>query len=187
MEWNQSTRLNQDSCSITLAEKQSQKVGSYISDPIGFCPCQSKSDYAHVMSEPIHQQKQYFSSCNIARDSQTKNVPLTNPREIHQLFTRPYLGSFRGAGQHASKDRVLETEILSGSLSINRKSTSKNSGVTVNRFQCLPEHSNPQRVGHVVESWVRGGEPSRDYIRKLNYEKYLKNKRNNNLINKGFE
>ncbi len=89
MEWNQATKLSQDSCYITLAEKQSQSAGKYSSEPLGYCQCQSSSDYANLMSEPLHQQRQYFNSCNVARDSQTRNVPLTNSREIHQLFTRP--------------------------------------------------------------------------------------------------
>ena len=185
MEWNQITRVRQDSCTQTLSEKQSQKPGQYSILPLGYKWCESGKNYAHLMSEPAHQQKQYYNGCNVDRDTETRNIPATNLRNIHQLYTRPYLGAYKGAGMNTSNNKNLETEILSGwdSRGMTRRSCDVLSGVTIDRFHCLPEYGNPQRVQHVIESWIRGGDNTRDYVRRINYEAKIKNKKTTKIAN----
>ena len=54
----------------------------------------------------------------------------------------------------------------------------------------LPCYGNPQRVEHIVEppvrigGWIRGGEPTRDIVRKINYNKHIPKLKNNQLLHK---
>ena len=185
MEWNQITRIRQDSCTQTTSEKQSQEPSKYKTLPLGYRWCESGKSYSHLMSEPAHQQKQYFNGCNVNRDSQTRNVPATNLKYIHQLYTRPYLGAYKGAGMNTSVNKELETKLVTGhdTRGKTRRSCDGLSGVSIDRFHCLPEYGNPQRVQHIVEPWIRGGDNTRDYVRKLNYEAKMKNKKVSKFVN----
>jgi hypothetical protein len=138
------------------------------------------------MSEPAHQYKQYRNACFVDKDSDLRFAALTDKRYIHQLYTRPYHGSYMGAGQNTANHKPLETQLLQGidTRGYVRKACDVSAGVSIDRFECLPEFGNPQRVQHVVEPWVRGGDHTRDYVRRINYEKQCMNRKNNKLINK---
>lgn len=184
-EWNRLTRLSQDICAQTLEERQSQLPGLYMVQEPGFRWCETARNYSHLMSEPAHQQKQYRNACKVDNDSELRYSMLTNKRYIHQLFTRPYLGSFEGAGQSSLSNKDVESQLFYGldTRGGPRKACDVLAGVSIDRFECLPEYGNPQRVQHVVEPWVRGGDHTRDYVRRVNYEKQCLNRKNNQLIN----
>ena len=186
MEWNQLTRLSQDICAQTLEEKQSQLPGLNRVQTPGYRWCESSNNYAHLMSEPAHYYKVYRNGCTVDNDSSLRYGTLTDMRYIHQLYTRPYLGSFMGAGQNTADFKPLETQLLQGldTRGYVQKACDVSAGVSIDRFECLPEYGNPQRVQHVVEPWVRGGDHTRDYVRRIDYERQCYNRRNNKLINK---
>lgn len=185
MEWNKLTRLSQDICAQTLEEKQSQLPGLYHVQEPGFRWCESERDYAQYMSEPAHEYKVYRNACKINNDSDLRFSALTNKRYLHQLFTRPYLGSYMGAGQASLNNKDLETELIYGldTRGGPRKACDVLAGVSINRFDCLPEFGNPQRVQHIIEPWVRGGDNTRDYVRRINYQRRCMNRKNNMIIN----
>lgn len=185
MEWHKLTRLNQDICAQTLDQKQSQLPGLYKIQTPGFRWCESEKNYSMLMSEPTHYYKQYRNGCTVNTDSELRYAPLTDKRYIHQLFTRPYLGSFQGAGQRSMNNKDVETELIYGldTRGVPRKACDVLAGVSIDRFWCLPDYGNPQRVQHVIEPWVRGGDHTRDYVRRVNYEKQCLNRKNNRLIN----
>ena len=185
MQWNGLTRLNHDICAQTLDENQSQQPGLYRVQTPGYRWCESSNNYSMLMSEPAHQYKQYRNGCTIDKDSNLRYSSLTDKRYIHQLFTRPYLGSFQGAGQRSLDNKNLESELIYGldTRGVPRKACDVTAGVSIDRFWCLPDYGNPQRVQHVVEPWIRGGDHTRDYVRRVNYEKQCLNRKNNELIN----
>lgn len=185
MEWHNLTRLSQDVCAQTLEEKQSQMPGLYLVETPGYRWCESEKNYATLMSEPTHYYKVYRNGCTVDTDTTLRHAPLTNQRYMHQLFTRPYVGSFMGAGQPTSHNKDLETQLIYGldTRGGPRRACDVLSGVSIDRFQCLPEYGNPQRVEHVVEPWVRGGDHTRDYVRRVNYEKHCMNRKNSQIIN----
>lgn len=185
MEWNHLTRLSQDICAQTLEEKQSQEPGLYQVQAPGYRWCESSGSYAQFMSEPTHYYKQYRNACTVQEDSKLRYAPLTNKRYINQLFTRPYAGSFHGAGQRSLGNKDVESQLIYGldTRGWALRSGDVLAGVSINRFETLPEYGNPQRVQHVVEPWIRGGDNTRDYVRRVNYEKQCLNRKNNEIIN----
>jgi len=91
-----------------------------------------------------------------------------------------------GAGQASLGNKDIESELYHGldTRGGPRKACDVLSGVSIDRFECLPEYGNPQRVQHVVEPWIRGGDNTRDHVRRVNYERRLKNSKNSKVINK---
>ena len=172
MEWNNLSRLNEDVCAQTISEKQSQMVGLYHVQTPGFRWCESQKSYSMMMSEPAHEYKQYRNGCVIDKDSQLRYNNLTNLKYINQLYTRPYLGNFMGAGQRSEGLKDIESELIMGldTRGIPRTACDVLSEVSINRFESLPEYGNPQKSEHIIEPWVRGGDATRDYIRRVNYE-----------------
>ena len=55
------------------------------------------------------------------------------------------------------------------------------------RFNYLPSCGNPQKVKHVVEPWVRGGEHTRDYVRRVDFVRKCLNKKNNKIIDNNYD
>ena len=185
MEWNHLSRLSQDVCAQTLEESQAQQSGLYQVQTPGYRWCESSGTYAQMMSEPAHYYRPIRNACVIEDDSNLRFSNLTDKRYIHQLYTRPYLGAYMGAGQRSITNKDLETELTYGleTRQYPRKACDVLAGVSIDRFECLPEYGNPQRVQHVVEKWVRGGDNTRDHVRRINYEKKCMNRKNNQLIN----
>jgi hypothetical protein len=184
--WNDQSRLRYDSCARNAYDKESQGVGNYLTGAPGWRECQTATDYSKNMSEIAHYQKVYQDKCKIDEETKLFRAPLTNPRLIHQVYTRPYLGSYQGPGQASLEQKDTESELIHGvdTRGGPRKACDVLSGVSIDRFESLPEYGNPQRVQHVVEPWIRGGDNTRDHVRRINYERRLKNAMNNQVINR---
>jgi hypothetical protein len=184
--WHDQTRLHYDPCARAAYDRQSIAPGTYQIGTPGYRWCESPSEYATNMTELAHQQKQYRNACNVNQESELQFSTLTNLRTINQLFTRPYLGAFMGAGQRSICNKGLETELLTGldTRGGPRRACDVLSEVQIDRFQCLPEYGNPQRVQHIIEPWIRGGDNTRDYVRRINYEAKCRNAKLNNELNK---
>jgi hypothetical protein len=129
--------------------------------------------------------KPYRRSCYIDTDSKLRNSRLTNKRFIHQLQTRPIRGAFKGAGSGSLCHKDIESKLIMGEDTRGQvlKSRDVLAGVTIDRFHILPNYGNPQRVKHIIEPWVRGGDNTRDHIRQINYTSKLKNKRTSKIVN----
>lgn len=172
--WNDQTRLRYDSETRKVYDNESKGPGMYSLGTPGLRGCESQNTYAQHMQEPLHWQKQYRSPCYVDQDSVLRHSSLTDRRFIHQLMTRPYLGvPYMGAGQNTSNYKDVESSLIQGldTRGGPRKACDVLSGVSVDRFECLPEYGNPQRVQHVVEPWIRGGANTRDYVRRVKYRK----------------
>lgn len=184
--WDDQTRLRYDQCARRTYDDESQGAGNYVTGTPGWRQGETQEEYSRNMCEPVHYQKVYRNAHHVDPETTLVHAPLTNPRLIHQISTRPYLGCFMGAGQRSLVNKDIETELLTGldTRGAVRRSKDVLAGVSIDRFECLPEYGNPQRVQHVVEPWIRGGDNTRDYVRRINYEKRLKNAQNNRVIHR---
>lgn len=182
--WDDQTRLLYDSCARHAYDQQSKGSGHYVTGSPGWRWCETGAEYSRNMCEPVHYQKVYRNGCKVEHESELIHAPLTDPRVINQVFTRPYLGSYEGAGRSSRGHKDIESQLFHGldTRGGPRKACDVLAGVSIDRFECLPEYGNPQRVQHVVEPWIRGGDNTRDYVRRINYESRLKNADNNKTI-----
>jgi hypothetical protein len=184
--WDDQTRLKYDPCALRQSDKQSMEPVSFVTDTTGLRWCESQAAYSSTNNAVGHFPKQYRNACVVQNETGLLHAPLTNPRVIQQLLTRPYLGAFKGAGQRGNTNKDIETELICGldTRGGPRRACDVLSGVSIDRFQSLPEYGNPQRVQHIVPIWINGGENTRDYVRRVNYEAKMKNRRTQEAINK---
>jgi hypothetical protein len=184
--WDDQTRLRYDPCARAQYDKESASPVNFITDKTGFRWCESNKAYSKLSEAITHYPKVYRNGCKVDNESTLFHTPLTNMRYKHQLLHRPYLGAYMGAGQSTSSHKDTESELIYGldTRGGTRRACDVLSGVTIDRFECLPEYGNPQRVKHIVPTaWIRGGDNTRDYVRRVNYEAKMLNKKNNQIIN----
>lgn len=187
--WNGITRVGEDLCTQRVDEMQSALPGCYYTNNF-FRYCESQDQYANLMTEPGHFYKPYRNACQVDVDSVLRYADLTNKGEIYNLYTRPYQsGPFKGAGTNSISPALIELEsrLIQGHYAPTDKACERTSGISYNRMQCLPNYGNPQRTEHILQEYLgapRGGDNTRDYVRRINFEKSCLNRLNNNLINK---
>lgn len=164
------TRLDQDLCSIHQDENVSQSVGRYTLKNFDWTP---KSKITGVMNNS----RVIPNTSTVAIETVLQHAPLTNLKGRNELFTRPYLGSFSGAGTHTRDQVQLESALLQGVTTATRnKACEVTRDVSTALWQFLPEFGNPQRVEHIIPpdvrdgGWVRGGTDTRDYVRRVDYQ-----------------
>ncbi len=181
--WNHITQIREDPCAQATQERESQVPGCYQTNNF-FRWSTTPQEYAEFMTEPAQYQKVYRDACNVDADSDLRYAPLTNFGQIQQLYRAPYpTVGFMGAGSRSLANKGLESELQQGLTTTRFKACEPTSGVTIDRYECLPDYGNPQKVEHVIPPWVRGGENSRDFVRRVNYDKYCLNQANNKIIN----
>jgi hypothetical protein len=181
--WHMKTNLKDDKCYVNLDDNESQEPGCYQTDNF-YRLCDTSADYANLMSEPFLFYKPYRSACRVNIESELRNAELTNMRQLYPLYTTPYLTvPYMGAGQNSLYNKEIESQLLQGLTAHSFKPCSPTSGVTINRFDCLPDYGNPQKVEHIIEPWNRSGDPTRDYIRRVNYTKACFNSVTNSIVN----
>ena len=183
--WDDQSRLKYDPCARAQYDRESMSPINYFTDPTGYRWCQPGNQYAQAVQEITHYPKVYRNGCSVNAETQLYHASLTNQRNINQLLHRPYLGAYIGAGQNTSNNKDIESELINGldTRGGPRRACDVLSGVSIDRFECLPEYGNPQRVQHIVPTWIRGGDNTRDYVRRVNYEAKMLNRRNNQIIN----
>jgi len=186
MSWNGLSRLSQDYCAQTLEEKQSQEPGVYMISQPGWRWCETQKQYSQYMSEPVHWYKQYRNACNVNQDSELRYSKLTNKGQVQQLMTRPYnTVPYMGSGQRSLNNKDIESRLIMGTPTTTYKSCEPTAGVSIDRFTPLPEYGNPQRIQHVLDPWSRSSTSNtRDYVRRVNYQRRIENMKNNQRVNK---
>jgi hypothetical protein len=190
--WDNEGRLRDDQCTVQVEEKESRKPGDY--QLSGYDPTyQNVSDYTNTAEHSrTHFQKVYRNPYTYVDDeSNLFQSESTNPRYINQLFARPYAGFFCGPGMRSIGHKDLESALQQSLLTnLRQKPCESCRGKSMYRFQCLPDYGNPQRI-EVIEpppphlgGWQRGGLPSRDLVRRIDYQKRCANQLNNKTIYK---
>jgi len=150
--YNNLTRLSQDNC----YSRPDISVDRYVSSDL-------------IQKHPDIQDKMIFSGTSGPLYPLCPNES-TNAREKFQLLTRPYLGYYMGPGTQSNEFTDLETALFQGvGTNLREKACQPSQGSTTTRFVCLPEFGNPQRVERIIYPFTRGGEPTRDYVRRVDY------------------
>lgn len=194
--WDYEENVKRDCCAITIDEKQSQRPGYY--QLSGFDPrCLSNAQYAGHLNEPVHFQKEYRNNyCFTNQENDLIFSDLTNKRQINQLFTQPYVGSFKGAGARDLDHKDLESLLMQGIATHERTNICDNiSEKTTMRYDLLPDYGNPQRVQHVLMADAslggigdtgRWGSATRDLARRTSNARLCKYNTNNTGIFKPY-
>ena len=191
-EWDSEGRLRDDQCTINLDEKESRRPGAY--QLLGHDPSyQNMADYTNISEHTrAHYQKVYRNPYTYVNDeSNLFFAELTNLRHHNQLFARPYAGFFCGPGMRSIGHKDLESTLQQSLLTnLRQKPCEASRGKSMYRFQALPDFGNPQRI-EVIEpppthlgGWTRGGLPSRDLVRRIDYQRRCANQMNNSTIHK---
>ena len=149
------------------------------------CPQPLQSQHAGMYSAfqfPSYKTDSYLDSRMVMPRNTNplngKTIPMTNESSHYkgpkQLQVRPYVGFYSGAGMSSLDVNDVNTETM-----LRQGATESSPYLCTNvnefnnlRFNCLPEYGNPQQVKHIIPpkpsegGWVRGGENTRDYVRR---------------------
>ena len=187
--WNQENRIKRDNCAIDVSQKESQKSGDYLLS--GYDPQpQSNHQYASKLSEVMHFQKVYRNQYYANEENSLIYPKLSNPKVVQQFFTPIKIG-YKGPGTPSMNEKELESALQQGSMT---RSFPNNKMEVYNdkfpNYQFLHEFGNPQNITHILPppselgGWVRGGDHTRDHVRRVDgYRRYL-NKTNNHYVNR---
>lgn len=174
---NQFTKLKNDQCTQNTDEKQSSGPGQYLTMDANNRKCGIPNKNCALENIGMNYSDGFgwgsVNGCLIENDSELRNKSqLTNQRTKYQLFPRSILEGYRGNGD---RDIDAENFIMVGKEDPNeRKPCEVTSGISLypERFDELFEHSNPQRVQHIVPpaptqgGWTWGGMDTRMESRK---------------------
>ncbi len=185
---NQFTKLKNDKCTQEYDDAQRAAPGSYNTDNTRCNDCGAQGAMNCALKNPtINYSDGYgwvsYNGCLVNKDSKIRRNNLTNMNEKVQLFPRIFIEGYRGIGE-----RNIEAEnfVLVGKEDPNqRKPCEVLSGVSLYplRFEDLFDHSNPQRVQHIIPppieqgGWIRGGADTRTEIRRVKVGRKINNPR----------
>jgi hypothetical protein len=177
---NRLSRIGDDICYTNARNLQSSSAVEYMTTAFKDCDCAANNVGQIAMSEPTITFRDGYGwtsveGCNIDDDSRIRNARnLTNLRYIQQLYARPYKTvPYMGRGH---TDSVLESVLLTGEDTSQKKQCNTLSGIFIDRFvpmvPCLAQNvQNPEHLVQEVASkdWIRGGIPSRDIVRNTDF------------------
>ena len=184
---NNKTSLHNDPATSTLRDQQSIGIGNYYLDNMYGCECELKSARDIQLSEPtvnFEGGKGWIGEkgCLVDNDTKLRTNNLTDKRYIHQLKNLQNQGFF-GKGSYA-----VDTESILRDSQITRVDRPCNvlSGSSTLPFSITPmikklenEVQNPKNIipEDSMESWIRGGIPSRQIARNIDYLKRCNEKK----------
>jgi hypothetical protein len=175
------TSLHDDSCELTFREKQSGGPGIYSLNQYRDCECGVPKVVETASSNPEVQFRDGYgvSECFIDEDSELRvGQTRKNPKCPNQLFTRPYATvPYMGRG---SGNSFLESQLRPGEATAEKKQCNTLAGITIpnvdpNAMPMIdhirnsiqdPKHIIPEEA---LTGWVRGGAPSRQIVRDIEY------------------
>lgn len=173
-QWRQRTQVFDDPCTVHIRERQSVDTGDYqVTNFFRKCGQPVLTDC--TLNQPFTYPQVWGNvpQCNVNEDTQMRYPPLTNLKNVQQLFTRPYASQgYRGAGANNLHLKNLESAMIQGNSMSDKKGCSNTSEVYIDRFDYLPSFGNPQRIEHTIQPFTRGGILSRELVRRLSYSDY---------------
>lgn len=174
-------RIGTDSCYVSSDSRQSALPGNYMLQNYYACDCGTGAAESIALSQPQTQYRDGYGyvgqgGCKVNNDSSLRNGrQLTHDKAPQQLFERPYLTvpyMGRGVGDPCTENNLQEGEDTSQKRQCNNLA-----GVVIpHQFTplvpCLQR--NIQDPIHIVpevnrEDWIRGGYPSRQWIKNTWY------------------
>ena len=166
------TRTFDDPCYVAVRERQSNDTGKYQRTNF-FRKCNEPVwDDCSLNNLQVYPKVHGFDQCNMDRDSNLRYSPLTNMKNVQQLFTRPYRGAYRGAGTRTTDNLDVESDLLQGQYRPTLKSCEPTSEVYIDRWEYLPAAISPTKIENTIEPFTRIGINSRDTIRRMAYGGY---------------
>jgi hypothetical protein len=183
-EFNLFTRasLLSDPVAVDLDTIQSQGTGYYVMENMHGCGCELKDAREVQLSQPMinfEGGKGWIGEkgCLVDKDSELREDPnkLTNKKYIHQLVERPHLTTGNLVKGYFDVD--VESVIRPGIDAGDDRACNSLSGVTIGNYftPMIPKlQDEVQNTKHIVpedsmQSWVRGGLPSRQMARNEDY------------------
>ena len=174
--------INSDQATVDINITQSMGVGQYVTDNMHGCGCELKDARDVQLSQPMinfEGGKGWIGEKGCLIDTDTalrqNDDRLTNKRFINQLDERLHLttGNF-SRGYH---DVNVESIIQSGTLASDDRSCNSLTGVTIGNYftPMIPKlRGEIQDTKYLIpedsmDSWVRGGLPSRQMARNEDY------------------
>uniref|UniRef100_A0A6C0IWW3 Uncharacterized protein n=1 Tax=viral metagenome TaxID=1070528 RepID=A0A6C0IWW3_9ZZZZ len=174
------TRLNEDACYKKINNKTILKSGNYSVKSYKNNDCAVPNVENISLKHPSFFYRDGYgwvsnNGCVVDNDSKLRNSRnLTNLNSIHQLKERlhkttPFL---------INKDKSIpkETNLLHSESTLLKRPCNTLSGITIDRFipqiPVLKENiQNPRNLIQEInnKNWIRGGQPSRQYIKTKEY------------------
>ena len=179
--FNGMSRLSQDSCCIDQNSIQNSQSCSYLLQNYFAQDCSMKNAKALATTQPcINYSGGYglgAGGCNVDDSSNLLIGGIqTHPKSRIDLFGRPFATvPFLGRG---SVDPILEAQIQQGESITNKRSVTRlgeKSHMKYHTTPLIPEVKqniqNPSLMieGMASEGWIRGGVPSRELTRDVDY------------------
>ena len=176
------TRIGDDTCGITAREAQNNAMGSYTTTNYFLKECGMKKPIAFATQQPNMFYNGGFGpcgagGCNITSDSNLKIGTIqTHPKckislQQRPFSTVPYLG--RGPPRPVLEARLQQGAMINDTKSC--KTITETSYGNYSRTPLLPTVQatikNPHNLieGVAAEGWIRGGLPSRELTRDQDY------------------
>ena len=174
--------INSDQATVDINITQSMGVGQYVTDNMNGCGCELKDARAVQLSQPVinfEGGKGWIGEkgCLVDTDSELREDPdkLTNKKYIRQLTERPHLTT--GNLVKGFYDVDVESVIRPGVDAGDERACNSLSGVSIGNYftPMIPKlQDEVQNTVHIIpedsmESWVRGGLPSRQMARNEDY------------------
>ena len=175
------TRLGTDVCSVTQDSVMNVKHGNYMLTNFATKDCTMKQPIQFATNQPNvffkSPQQMGLNGCNVDDHSKlTVGTIQTHPKCRLNLYQRPYLTvPYLGRGPH---NPVMESHLQQGDHITNKKSIgtiSEESTIDLQYYPLLPSLrntiANPNNLIEDVADnrWVRGGMPSREYMKSKDY------------------
>ena len=180
---NQKASIKSDAATVNYEERQSNGPGIYNVDSMYGCDCELEKARDVQLSQPNINFNGGFgwmgeNGCLIDNDSDLRKNTLTNLKYINQL-DRVVNAGFYGKGPF---DVDAESDVRDGRIVAEDRSCGPLSGSSTLKYSLTPMieklSKEVQNTKHIipedsVNSWVRGGLPSRQIVRNKEYLKRL--------------
>ena len=182
------SRLQDDKCHKIFRDKQSEGPGTYrlnelyntnMSCGTPTCNIPEVIEVASQNPTIVFKDGYGVSDCNIDKDSEMRiGKTKRNPKVPNQLFTRPYKTvPFMGRGCGNS---FLESQLQPGEDSSDKRQCNTLAGISIDNLNpsTMPmvDHlkyniQNPSNLitEEAMEGWIRGGAPSRQIVKDIEY------------------
>ena len=173
------SRIGLDQCNISQTDIQNVASCNYQTQNYFASDCSMKNPIALATSQPGIMYNGGYNSgaggCNIDANSQPLIGSIqTHPRSHIDLFQRPFATvPYLGRG---SVNPVMEAQIQQGEQIVNKRSVnnlSEKSYIKYHQTPLLPavqqKIKNSNIESDAAQGWVRGGVPSRELTRDIDY------------------
>ena len=190
------TKLIDDKCYNLDLTKQSTASGNYMLNNFHSCDCKMENVINTATQNPLITFRDGYgvSDCNIDESSTLRVGKVRKyPKCKNQLFQRPYSTiPYMGRG---SGNSDIESKLLPGESTVSTKACNTLSGISIeNQFTPLVPNllENIQEPENLIQEtvdtrWIRGGVPSRQFVKDIDYLERCGNRiKDNNYLSMKF-